>query len=155
MNRTGAIGTRRTRLERAGRLAALLVALAGLFAMHGMADHGTAGHGAMLGMASGTSASIGGPDVMTHGESHADMAAPSHSQQLSPTDGDSHDQMGLLGLCLAVLATLFALVTVVLLWWRRVTLAALLPAGQLTRRLWVRARDPAPPDLFSLSIQRC
>lgn len=155
MNRTGATQSRRTRLQRVGRLAALLVALAGLFVMHGMADHGTAGHGAMPGMGSDSSAMVAPSHAVPHEPPHAAKPAATQTERLSPLDSDGHDQMGLLGLCLAVLVALFASLASRLRALARTALAALLPAGRHAAAWWVRARDPAPPNLSQLSIQRC
>ncbi|SDD43875.1 hypothetical protein [Nocardioides lianchengensis] len=149
---------RRSRLGQVGRWVALLVTLAGLFAMHGMADHGTASHGAMPGMGSAETVVTTSAPTTPHGEAHPDMRAAPSSEQIGPADGGTHEQpeqMGLLGLCLAILAALFALCASRMWALGRTMLAALLPAGRSTAPGWFRARDPVPPDLFQLSIQRC
>ncbi|MXG89000.1 DUF6153 family protein [Nocardioides flavescens] len=128
----------------AGRLLVVLAALAGLFAMHGLSDHGMAGTDAMSGMAMGTHAGHDAPPAAS--SSAATEAVSGHS---SP----GHD-MGLMGLCLAVVVA--AVATAVALLRLRVTRArSLLPAALPGLLGSARARVPRPPDLFVLSIQRC
>lgn len=123
--------------------------MAGLFAMHGMSDHGTAGPSDL---------------VATHG-AHLSMPMPAPAQDVATTlpgpavRSDSpytpiggHD-MGLAGLCLAVLVAVLMLSS---------ALRTRLRYTVRTGPLWparsadgARARAPTPPDLLALSIQRC
>lgn len=129
-----------------GHLLMLLVTLAGLFAMHGLSDHGTAGPGEMAMVESGHT----GHAEMTGGDTAAQPARDGMgSSQQSP-----HHDMGLLGLCLAIGVAVFAL-AIALLLLQVVRVRALLPA-QLSSLLGsVSSRVPRPPNLFALSIQRC
>ena len=132
-----------------GRLLLLLTALAGLFAMHGLPGHGMAGPDEMT-------VAVGHPVVpMAHnGETSASVPTDAGATRTSvqqQTNGD-HD-LGLLGLCLAVLAA-----ALVLGWPRRRhpghSPFGWLPPRSLTVALR-RARPPQSPDLFALSVQRC
>lgn len=144
----------------------LLATLAGLFAMHGMSDHGTMHHGSL--------------------ETHA-PAAPVEAVDLAPAShamaGDGHgaaavsEIVGLtgaavvalgaaasngaldaglhaaLGLCLAILAGAAIMALRRLRTWSSPLTDTLGDAGRLV--LPSRARAPDPPDLYALSIQRC
>ena len=125
-------------LRRALWCASLLLALAGLFAMHGLGDHGT-----MV-------------EQDHHAMAMADHAAPTEGaapgQRFEPAPSGGAD-MSMAGLCLAVL-----LVGVVLLLaaaGRGRTLAGWRFAGHPTLVLVRRSHPPPRPDLFGLSIQRC
>jgi hypothetical protein len=114
-----------------GRLAVLVVALAGLFAMHGLSAHGAA---------HASREAIGG---------HAD-----HDMDLPtgvPADEGDHD--ALLALCLALLVAgvvgLAARGRSVRWSTRDATPALLLTTP------WTARRDRDPPDLHALSIRRC
>jgi hypothetical protein len=109
------------------------VALLGLFAMHGLSDHGTSEH---LGM-------VGDEQAMAH-------AQPAVAAAEMPA---GHSDMGAVGLCLAVLVAAvlgFAAVRLRLL-------SSWLPWSSYRDRRWavVAGRDRDPPDLVHLSIQRC
>ncbi|MBZ5740317.1 DUF6153 family protein [Nocardioides mangrovi] len=125
------------------RLAALLLAAAGLFAMHGLSDHGAAGHAVQASMSSMTS--------MT--DAHAD----GHAGRSGPSKQPSGDMDGMAGLCLAVLAGALLAAAALLGGPRRTLLDRLRLPREAVRQFacWARARGPAPPDLFQLSIQRC
>jgi hypothetical protein len=128
-----------------------VAALLGLFAMHGLAGHGTAHQGhadssmLMVSAAGPTHASM-----TTHHEGHEPPPAA------TPGDRDPDSDSGLLGLaglCLAVLL-IGAVVAVVL--------GRGIPIKGDRRREWrafgqsMRARRYRdPPCLFALSIQRC
>jgi len=129
------------------RLALGALALLGLFAMHGLGEHGTMHR-------TGSDASSVTLPAQLHGDtvdsSFAAMAAPDHGEAGSHPDGDD----GLVGLCLAVLA--IALLGMLCLrsgarrQWagcRVVRLRAVLPLAVY--------RDRDPPDLMALSILRC
>ena len=155
-------GTRGLPLGVVGRWVMLLVALAGLMAMHGLSDHGVGGPTA----ASQT------PAVMAAGtadHTHAMAAgttAAGHSNdgvdEMSEDGGAGHGGAGghgamLAGMCLAVIGAV--LLGAIGVFWRRVLYTLQAAFGDLTRA-WAIAvvacsRGPAPPDLRLLSIQRC
>ena len=129
-----------------------VAALLGLFAMHGLAGHGTAHQGdadsSML------MASAAGP-------THASMTITHHEGYESPTAGTRGDRdpdpdsglLGLAGLCLAVLL-IGAVVAV--------ALGRGIPIKGDRGRTWRTIGQPRrarryrdPPCLFTLSIQRC
>jgi hypothetical protein len=143
------IGTRHWDSARrsAGRLVVLLAALAGLFAMHGMSDHGTAGPGEL---SAATSAAHAPMDTSTKTGAHAhhDRGNESPSQ---PNHG--HD-LGVAGLCLAVLIAVLTL-GVALGQQRYRALGARLSRAYASLLGFARERVPRPPDLFALSVQRC
>ncbi|GAB6985970.1 hypothetical protein JCM10369A_24940 [Nocardioides pyridinolyticus] len=162
----------------------LLVALAGLMAMHGLSDHGVGGlagaagerAGVAVASSPGTTSSISmasGASQSGHAfaagladhADHADHAAKtavvggSSSSQPAGESGDGHGGHGelLLGVCLAVPAAGLLL---------RVLVGAFRPLGMFLTRLVdraaaavvavrARARGSACPDLRLLSIQRC
>ncbi len=119
----------------------LLVALVGLFAMHGLSDHGASAH-----------VSVAPAESSMSGHSMAAMSseAPAVGAEDDPA---GHSELALAGLCLAILVAAvlgfgFA---------RRRVMAYLgMWAPRLTRA-WPRlpGRDRDPPDLIRLSIQRC
>ncbi|MBM7517701.1 DUF6153 family protein [Nocardioides nitrophenolicus] len=114
------------------RLLVTLAALAGLFAMHGMADHGVA------------SAPLPAVTAADHAAAH-DAPSPAHG------GSTGHD---LAELCLALLV-LAAGLAAGLLGVRR---ALVVPRGAPPRwrALVARAaRFREPPDLHRLSVQRC
>ncbi|GAA5146440.1 hypothetical protein GCM10023340_17360 [Nocardioides marinquilinus] len=148
---------RRSRRHAAGRLAALLLTLAGLFSMHGLADHGSSGHGLLPGM-TGTSSTTA-PDaapVVGHHASHEDAghATGAAGDADRPGHGEGHGGTDLLELCLAVLGALLALGAGARLRWPSRLAPPVRPALAPTA-VRVRARDPAPPDLVRLCIHRC
>jgi hypothetical protein len=139
--------------DAAGRLLVLLVALAGLFAMHGLADHGAAHHGAATGTAISTphhsaAGTHGAPGAGAHGST---TTAEESLDVPAPPDGDA---LTAVGTCLAVLVTVAGLLLVVHPRRRAEALTRRLPVGAFRTAL-ARARDPVGPDLHRLSIQRC
>ena len=137
--------------RRAVWLGALGVVLVGLFGMHGLDSHGTPGMEA-------THAAMAAPEMAGAGGNEV-VAAPAvvHDEDLGAADtvtsGHPAMDMGMDVTCMAILA---------------IALLALLRKlrGRGARRvLWmltrpVRApafmgRDPDPPSLIALSIQRC
>lgn len=125
-----------------GRWLVLLVALAGLMAMHGLSDHG-----------------VGGPVPLQHSSAMSGAASPgpAHGDE-EPAGGHGGGHEGLLvGLCLAVLAAV--LLVAGLRTHRRPFLAWRTRLGDLALALATavraRARGPARPDLRLLSVQRC
>ena len=124
-------------LRRALGCAALLLALGGLFAMHGLGEHGTmADHDHVVMLTS------------HHHEAPSDASGP----VARPATGGPETYLGMSGLCLAVLLLcvfsalasrrgrrVHGLLAVV-----RTDVAGLAPG-----------RPPPRPDLLRLSIQRC
>jgi hypothetical protein len=136
------------------RLAGLLVVLAGLFGMHGLDSHGAAGteavahagmtEPAVAGLAAGHHPA---PMVMTVRDGAAAVvsaAAATHHPAM---------EMAMAGACLAVLAVAL------------IALLRFLRTNRVRPVLWVlprrarapghAGRDPDPPSLIDLSIQRC
>jgi hypothetical protein len=126
------------------------IVLAGLFGMHGLDSHGMPGmeatHAAMAGL---EMAAPGGHEVMSSAAHEEGSAATA----VIVTSG--HPSMGLgMGLmCLAILAVAL-LVLLRQLRGRRTRLLLWLLARPL-RAPAFRGRDPDPPSLIALSIQRC
>jgi len=132
-----------------GRVLVLLVALAGLFAMHGLSDHG-----------------LGGPSTVVAGDGQRVMA---HDGAAMPGDASGagvsertpqqqpmkhgHD-LGAAGLCLAVLVVVL-LVGWSLRWIGRRPLAGWRPRWRPDGSILARVAPYRPPDLLALSIQRC
>lgn len=129
-------------LTLARRVLVTLAALAGLFAMHGMADHGVA--------------SV--PAPLTATGAHHDAPTGAHGDQ----HGDEHggggmSRHGMAELCLALLVLAAAGLAAGLLARGRPLLRLLLrrlpPRGKVVVARAARFRDP--PDLLRLSVQRC
>ena len=125
-------------MRRALWLGGLLITLAGLFGMHGLAEHGTermgSAHAAMSMPATGASS--------TGGHLTRDMVATVSSALVAtvsraPGGGTGMD-MSAVGMCLAVLL-------------RPVLFLTARPA----RAPVTPSREADPPNLFALSIQRC
>jgi Family of unknown function (DUF6153) len=126
----------------------MVAALAGLFAMHGLSDHGMGGPDAL--------ATVGG-SAMTHDAGAMTVAGHGSGSAAEPSDRlpiEDHHDMGLVGLCLAVLVAVLLIGWSV---WRRGLrpLRAWLPHWPPTGMTLLRARPLRPPDLLALSIQRC
>jgi hypothetical protein len=132
-----------------------VAALLGLFAMHGLAGHGTAHQG--YADSSMLMASAAGPtdaSMTTHHEGHEAPPADTRGDR-DPDSGSGSGSsfLGLAGLCLAVL-----LIGIVL----AVVLGRRIPIKGDRRREWRASGQPMrarryrdPPCLFALSIQRC
>jgi len=164
-----------------GRWVMLLVALAGLFAMHGLSDHGA---GAAVALPHSTAsaptgqamehavtadggpaaASVVGAFGMAHAAHPASgpaSGAESKSDAVGLNDkGAGHDGHGgiLVGVCLAVMAAVLLLGGWVawrsrLASWARGVRFDLIRASATAIR--ARARGPGAPDLRLLSVQRC
>jgi hypothetical protein len=129
-----------------GRVLVLLAALAGLFAMHGLSDHGMAGPSDVAGV------------VNVHAV-HGSMAMPVHGAAVIKKTTDQEPQplgehdVAMGGVCLAVL--IVVLLLGLALWRRmRASVASWSPhkfAGMVSS---AREAVPRPPNLFALSIQR-
>jgi len=142
------------------RLAGLLAVLAGLFGMHGLANHGVVGMENMpISVMAPVSEAAAAPDP-TDKSAHPqglsalvlDPAVGVAAAMVGPVVPAGMD-MSMIGMCIAVLV---------------LGLAALLTLGRIRRRspvLWMlwrpgaattpAGRDPDPPSLTVLSIQRC
>lgn len=117
------------------RLLVTVAALAGLFAMHGLADHGM------------PSAPIAAATPAANHGGHGDEGG------LHEPDPGAPMSHGAAEICLALLGLAFVLVVAL-------TRGGLLlrPSRRTTTRwraLVPRARFRDPPDLFGLSVQRC
>jgi hypothetical protein len=169
MDAMGAVvasGVGRRSRDVVGRWLLLLVALGGLFAMHGLSDHGVGAPAALASPAAHVESHMGvghqlGADAASAESAHGAAVASMLPADLSTDSGNGHgDHHGgvLVGMCLAVLAAalLFGVVA-----WRARVLARLRhvlaedPAAAAATAFWARARGPAPPDLTLLSILRC
>ena len=150
----------------------LVVALAGLMAMHGFSDHGVGGLGELPAGSAGTplTAPAGGPihsnmdhvaasavPSVSEGPGHGEASGPGHGGDPGDGHGGGHDGM-LAGACLAILAA--ALLLGAARW--RAHLLGYTRASALMRSLADAAHalrawtwGPAPPDLTRLSILRC
>ncbi|WP_309647789.1 DUF6153 family protein [Nocardioides sp.] len=154
MSRRGAIPIRRVAGTSGTRLLVVLAALAGLFAMHGMSEHGMAHHDSSVMSAPATSG-----EVMAVGaaEAAADVAAHTQNRGVDAVAvagdivGDGADLAMML--CLAVLAGLVLLLTRARGLWVGLVLRPVVGGADV--RLARTAREPVPPDLHVLSIQRC
>ncbi|RLV48234.1 hypothetical protein D9V37_19460 [Nocardioides mangrovicus] len=128
--RWGAIGA-------AVRWLPLALALAGVFAMHGLSDHGTTGPSGM---------------AMSHSMSHdaAAPVAPAAPVEMIRAPTPSHGDAMAMGLCVALLVA----AGVVLGCWRRVSTSS---DGLVTRAEFVSLAVPRArsPDLLALGVCRC
>jgi hypothetical protein len=145
------------------RLGGLLVVLGGLFGMHGLANHGGDHGGAVT-----NSVTHAAETVPAHGgdAAHEAMTGVAHAATsvasvvttavvgaMSDSTGHTGMSMGATGMCMAVLV-LSLLLLVLRLYASRVPPLLWLVARTVRSPL-VRGRDPDPPSLFRLSIQRC
>ena len=143
-------------------LSGLLVVLGGLFGMHGLDNHG-GDHGAAMDPMAHTTMT-----VSAHGAAsrHDAMGVTAHTAAsfavvttgaaaggMTDSSGPTGLSMGAAGTCMAVLVlSLFLLI--LRLYASRVLPLLWLVARPL-RSTRVRGRDPDPPSLIRLSIQRC
>ncbi len=132
----------------AGRLLVLVAAFAGLFTMHGLADHAVPTREMPTLSMSSTAMSTSRPD---HGTDSL-RAAMSQMASTGQDPAQHSSDLSLAGLCLAVLAG--AIVGSGLI--RRRQIRALPPPKAAGHELVPRAalRDRDPPFLFELSILR-
>ena len=148
MSRTGLLPLGRTAGISAGRALVLLTALAGLFAMHGMSDHRTMHHGGMTDTTfTDTAASM---DIAQAVHTSTDGALGAFDAVATTTERGTGAAMGV---CLAVMAGLVLFLHRASRAWSGRVLRSVLAHWQV--RCPTRARDPDPPDLFALSVQRC
>ena len=137
------------------RAVVLFAALAGLFAMHGLADHG-ATHQDQLVMTDSAMSHT------AHASVHEDRSTAPHEESVGASaevmvdagDGRLPGTMGLMGLCLAVLA-LAGLLAANLL---RTTSRRRGPTRTSYSQEWVRPshlRTVDPPGRYRLQVHRC
>jgi len=141
-------------------LSGLLVVLGGLFGMHGLDNHGGAGidtvaHVGMAVPAHGAASGHPAKTGLTHEGAAATVVATKAvvGSGVTYTAGTAGMDMGGAGVCMAVLV--LSLIALILrLYASRVRPLWRLAARPLRSPL-VRGRDPDPPSLLRLSIQRC
>lgn len=148
MSCTGWRSTGRFAGRSAGRLLVLVAALASLFAMHGLSEHGVMHHD-MASMSSMTTDAMSAVSIAPIEDTAAETLAAAVDASSRALDQDGGMAMAL---CLAILSGL----VVLLLRSRGLRTGALLrlvtePAETMA---WT-SRDTDPPDLLVLSIQRC
>ncbi|GAB3669130.1 hypothetical protein GCM10027596_40920 [Nocardioides korecus] len=152
----------RTAARRALWLGALLLTLAGLFGMHGLSDHGTEQMDSAHTPATTVSSVSSMSSVMTGTAStavdlaHATVAtvSPVLDAVVSHNPGASTGMdMSVTAMCLAVLL-LTAIALIVALQAQRLRPLLFLTARPV-RAPVTAGREPAPPNLYALSIQRC
>ena len=146
-----------------GRLLVLVAALAGLFAMHGLSDHGWGGPAVVAGdaqLSAQTSAQLSARTSAHMSMVHADEAVttpvPAATTTAPPTQEPTHHghDVGTAGLCLAVLVA--ALLIGWSLWLtRRRPLPSWRPVSPRLRPILAWVAPARSPDLLALSIQRC
>ena len=140
-------------------LAGLLVILGGLFGMHGLDNHGGAGMDtvARAGMAVPAHGAASGHPAMTGATREAAAVAAIATQAVATaaTDAAGHEGMDMdaTGMCMAVLV-LSLLALILRLYASRVRPLLWLD-DRPERSPMARGRDPDPPSLLRLSIQRC
>lgn len=152
--------------SRAVRLLLAVVALLGLFAMHGLAGHGVAGHGVAGSLGADGSIRVAGVAAHPPGDlvdsvealggprDAAGTGAGLHGAGTSAGHGDGNPlHAAIAGLCLALLAVLVVIVAR-RGWWRRV-LSAPDRAISSPHRLFRSLRPRPPPDLVALGVCRC
>lgn len=119
----------------------LVAALAGLFAMHGVHDHGLSDHG------------VGGSAAFVHAHVAAHGAVDLPTPVVTTVAGSAHLPGGPAGgACLAVLGLGLLLLAVRRIPTRAVSSRARPGDGRVVP---ARARAPDPPDLRRLCVQRC
>ncbi|MCW2761598.1 MAG: hypothetical protein JWR85_1799 [Marmoricola sp.] len=143
------------------RLGGLLVVLAGLFGMHGLDNHGGAGIDAMSHAAMGVPAAgvapvhvaIPGADQVSAAIAVVASDAGDRVAALTGSTGHPGMDMGAAGMCMAVLV--LSLLIFIMGRYANRSRPVLWLLARPVRSPWVRGRDPDPPSLFRLSIQRC
>jgi hypothetical protein len=145
-----------TTARRALWFGGLLVLLAGIVGMHGLNTHAggmdPAAHAIVLQHAGAAAVASSGHEVMA--AAVHEVAGPAVTSAVSAVAaGESGMDAGMAGMCMAVLALALTLVL------RMLGTAPALPlyrlVGAPVRGLAPYARDPDPPSLIHLSIQRC
>jgi len=134
-------------------ISGLLVLLGGLFGMHGLDNHGGAGmdtvdHATMAGPLSHTAAA--GHEAIT---GSVVAKAATVTPAVPGASRDAGMGMGAAGMCVAVLVV--ALIALLLRAHGGRSRPLLWMVSRPVRALGGRGRDPDPPSLIRLSIQRC
>ena len=135
------------------RVAGLVVVLAGLFGMHGLAPHGVTGMESMPLMPAVTATEASA--VVSRVTASADAPHQTLNQVTIERVGDSHGSMNMnmTGLCVAILA--IGLLGLLLHLTRRATPSLLWTSHRPFGHAPQAGRDPDPPSLTALSVQRC
>ena len=137
--------------RRAVWLGALGIVLAGLFGMHGLDSHGMPGMGAAHAAMAGPEMAVpGGHEVMSSSAAHEEGSA---TTAVPVTSGHPAMDVGMELTCMAILAVAL-LVLLRQLRGRRARLV-LWMLSRPVRAPAFMGRDPDPPSLIALSIQRC
>ena len=138
------------------RFLGLVIVIAGLFGMHGLAGHGVQGMDVVPGSAL-TSQSVAGsvrgfdyPAVTAEGQAVATIDRPDSLRASDAGHGDM--DMSLAMMCVAILAVALLALLRSLRRARPQIIWARLRGTRVVVRPW---RGPAPPSLIALSIQRC
>jgi hypothetical protein len=141
------------------RLAGLILVLAGLFGMHGLGGHDAAamGSASLAGMAempmSAAAAAAGVTSEPSHQIGRIGTQGEPETDAVGASDAGGMG-MGMTAMCVAILAAgLIALVRFLV--GGRVRSVLWMLARQTRAALQHPGRDPDPPSLIALSIQRC
>lgn len=138
------------------RCLGLVIVIAGLFGMHGLASHGVQGMDMIAGSALSQSAvsSVVGFDSDAISDDVQAVATIERPDSLQASDSGHGDMdMSLAMMCVAILAVALLALSRSL---RRERSAWILWARPRESPIIVRPwRGPAPPSLIALSIQRC
>ena len=139
------------------RLAGLILVLAGLFGMHGLGGHEAAAMGSapQAGMAEmPMSAAAADAGVMAQPGHQTGRISTRSTPETHAVGASGPGGMGMTAMCVAILAAgLVALVRFLL--GGRVRSVLWMLARQTRAVLQHPGRDPDPPSLVALSIQRC
>lgn len=148
MSETPAVGARTSVV----RLLLLTAAVAGLFAMHGLGDHGAAHSGTAAVAMSGEQMGHGSPGPV---EEHAPAAQATHDDAPAVTRFVARADAGssVMGLCMAVVAGVLFALSGLRAWGRLRAMVA--PGSHACTRFAATARERDPPRLVQLSICRC
>lgn len=141
------------------RLAGLLAVLAGLFGMHGLSGHGAAGMSMQTAPPAlmPSSMSLDASDIAaTHLDVVSDagpLAGNRAQDALAIVTGSGHGDMAMVAMCLAILGA--AMLAMLRLLNRARVAPVVWSLPRPVRAILPRGRDPDPPCLIKLSIQRC
>lgn len=145
-------------MHRALWLAGLLVLFGGLFGMHGLDDHAGAGMGSVAhaAMAAPAHSAPSGQEALpgtAHLHAVAGVVADAVVGEMATATRHAGMSMGATGACMAVLVLSLLLLILRLVANRMRPMSLRVARAACPPR--VRGRDPDPPSLFRLSIQRC
>ena len=145
-----------TTARRALWIGGLLVVLAGLMGMHGLGDHGAAGMDSIphsVVSEAGAGPAIGAVfSVVDHAVPHIRGVAPVMTT-VSAFPGGGRMDMGMTEMCVAILVV--ALIVLLRSLRTSKTRSFLRLVARSARAHADTGRDPDPPSLIKLSIQRC